>query len=251
LVCGGSLLLELPHSTSENCQRITFPYKGASSRKGNANLRGSSLLPDMIYFVTAIHTDSGKTLVSAILTQALQADYWKPIQAGLPRDTKSVMKLVNNPRTVFHPEAYLLQTPASPHLAAQIDGVDIRLDAVRVPETTNPNLVIEGAGGLLVPINEAHFIVDLAERLGDGIVLVSNHYLGSINHTMLTVQELKRRKLPVVGIIFNGEPNEASESIILKHSGYPCLLRIQPHPSITREIVNDYALELRKKLKIA
>jgi dethiobiotin synthetase len=228
-----------------------FSVQGCCLTRGSVNLRGSSRLPDMIYFVTAIHTDSGKTLVSAILTQALQADYWKPIQAGLPRDTEAVMKLVSNPRTVFHAEAYLLQTPASPHLAARIDEVDIQLNALRVPETTNPNLVIEGAGGLLVPINEAHFIVDLAERLGAGIVLVSNHYLGSINHTMLTVQELKRRKLPVVGIIFNGEPNEASESIILKHAGYPCLLRIQPHPSITREIVNDYALELRKNLKIA
>ncbi|MES2731273.1 MAG: dethiobiotin synthase [Bacteroidota bacterium] len=198
----------------------------------------------MIYFVTAIHTDSGKTLVSAILTQALHADYWKPIQAGLPRDTDTVMSLVSNLQSIFHQEAYLLHTPASPHAAARLDQVEIRLNEILLPSSTNANLIIEGAGGLLVPINNQHFVIDLAEKFGAEIILVSNLYLGSINHTLLTVQELKRRGVKVKGLIFNGVPNEDSESIILKHSGYPCLLRILPEEEITRELVNHYALQL-------
>lgn len=198
----------------------------------------------MIYFVTAIHTDSGKTLVSTILTQALHADYWKPIQAGLPRDTDYVKSLVSNAHSVFFREAYLLQTPASPHAAALIDEVNIRLSDILLPKTQNEILVIEGAGGLLVPINDEHFVIDLAAKFDAEIILVSNHYLGSINHTLLTVQELKRRNLKVRGIIFNGEPNQATESIILHHSGYPCLLRVRPHDEITREVINHYALEL-------
>ena len=204
----------------------------------------------MIYFVTAIHTDSGKTLISTILTQALQADYWKPIQAGLPRDTDYVKSLVSHARSVFFREAYLLQTPASPHAAALIDEVDIRLNDILLPKTQNENLVIEGAGGLLVPLNEEHFVIDLAAKFDAEIILVSNHYLGSINHTLLTVQELKRRNLRVRGIIFNGAPNGATEAIILNHSGYRCLLRVIPHEEISREIINHYALELRANLNL-
>ena len=198
----------------------------------------------MVYFVTAIHTDSGKTLVSAILTQALQADYWKPIQAGLPRDTDLVMSLVTNAHSVLHREAYRLQTPASPHAAARAEGMDIRLSDILLPQTRNDNLVMEGAGGVLVPLNDRDFVIDLAEKFGAEIILVSNHYLGSINHTLLTVHELKRRGLKVRGIIFNGPSNPDTEAIVLQHSGYPCLLRILPVEEVSREVVNYYALKL-------
>ncbi|MBC7920688.1 MAG: dethiobiotin synthase [Ferruginibacter sp.] len=202
----------------------------------------------MVYFVTAIHTDSGKTLVSAILTQALQADYWKPIQAGLPRDTDLVMSLVTNTHSVFHQEAYQLQTPASPHAAARAEGMDIRLSDILLPKTQNDNLVMEGAGGVLVPLNGHDFVIDLAEKFDAKIILVSNHYLGSINHTLLTVHELKRRGLKVRGIVFNGPPNPDTEAIVLQHSGYPCLLRILPEAEVSRELVNHYALELLANL---
>ena len=200
------------------------------------------------YFVTAIHTDSGKTLVSAILTQALGADYWKPIQAGLPADTDAVKALVSDPNVTYHPEAYRLQTPASPHAAANIDGVTIKLHEVSAPKTERP-LVIEGAGGILVPLNDHDVVLDLAEHLEAEVILVSNLYLGSINHTLLTAKELQRRKVPVAGIIFNGESNPESERIILHHTGYRQLLHVKQETEVNPELVSQYANTLREALQ--
>ena len=199
----------------------------------------------MNYFVTAIGTDSGKTLVSAILCQALGADYWKPVQAGYPRDLETVQKLVCNPNTRFHPEAFLLNTPASPHAAAKFDGVSIHLHDFKCPRTNN-NLVIEGAGGCLVPINASDFIIDLVPLFEAQVVLVSNLYLGSINHTLLTVELLRRRNLPIHGIIFNGMENQESEDIILRHAKAPCMLRVNREEKITQEVVNAYAQKLHQ-----
>lgn len=198
-------------------------------------------------FVTAIGTDSGKTIVSAILCQALGTHYWKPIQAGFPRDTDTVTNLVSNNAFRAFPEKYLLQTPASPHAAAKIDGVNIHIKDFRAP--ANELTVIEGAGGCLVPINDEEFVIDLAAHLDCDIVLVSNLYLGSINHTLLTLELLKNRRLPVKGIIFNGVPNAESERIILYHSRLPVLLRIAQEPIIDRERVSHYAKELLKNWK--
>jgi dethiobiotin synthetase len=190
-------------------------------------------------FVTAIGTDSGKTLVSAILCEALGFGYWKPVQAGYPRDTETVESLVSNPAFKSFPETYLLKTPASPHAAARIDGVQIKVSDFKLP-STNP-LVIEGAGGCMVPLNDSEFVIDLAEKLPCEIVLVSNLYLGSINHTMLTLNLLRSRKLPVRGIIFNGPRNEESERIILHHAGLPCLLRIEKEDVVDKKLVSRYA----------
>lgn len=194
----------------------------------------------MNYFVTAIGTDSGKTVVSAILVQALQADYWKPVQAGMPRDTATVRALVTSEVSNFHREQYLLNTPASPHASAKIDEVDIHLNKFRIPNTER-DLIIEGAGGVLVPLNERDFVIDMAKLFQAQIILVANLYLGSINHTLLTVEALKQRQLPVKGLIFNGPPNPESESIILKHSGYPCLLKIPQEPVIDTTAIKKYA----------
>ncbi|MEQ9231826.1 MAG: dethiobiotin synthase [Cyclobacteriaceae bacterium] len=201
----------------------------------------------MNYFITAIGTDSGKTLVSAILTEMLQCDYWKPIQSGDPRDTLTVKFLVSNKFSSFHSESYLLKTPASPHYSAHVDGVNIELDKILLP--TNNQLVIEGAGGLLVPVNEEEVIADLISQVRAEVVLVSNLYLGSINHTLLTVEELKRRDLKVKGIIFNGESNPSSEEIILSKSGYPCLLRIPELGEVNKEVVRKLARELNENWK--
>jgi len=198
-------------------------------------------------FVTAIGTDSGKTLVSAILCEALGAHYWKPIQAGLPGDTDTVSSLVSNPSFRSYPERYLLNIPASPHAAANIDGVKIKLDDFSLP--TKDLLVIEGAGGCMVPINDNDFVIDIAGTLPCEIVLVSNLYLGSINHTLLTVHLLKSRKLPVKGIIFNGPRNEDSERIILHHSGWPCLLRIGNESTIHKTVVSRYAQQIKTNLQ--
>jgi len=202
----------------------------------------------MNYFVTGIDTDSGKTLVSAILCQALRADYWKPVQAGLPRDADTVKNLTNNSVRIF-PEAYILKTPASPHAAAALDGVTIELAKFIAPDTEH-DLIIEGAGGCLVPLNDTDFVIDIAPEVADAVILVADLYLGSINHTLLTVEALKKRELPVKGIIFNGKSNSESERIILHHSGLPCLLRITPEENIDHETVKRYAEQLKENWNV-
>ncbi|MFT6053128.1 MAG: dethiobiotin synthetase [Roseivirga sp.] len=197
----------------------------------------------MNYFVTAIGTDSGKTLVSAILAEALKADYWKPVQAGFPTDTETVKGLVDNGMTSFHPETHLLKIPASPHAAARYEHLTIQLDDFVLPVTDN-EIVIEGAGGVMVPINDHDFVIDIARELSCPVILVSNLYLGSINHTLLTVDYLKRNNIPVKGIIFNGESNLESENIIEQHSGYKVLLRLPKLSIVNKEIVKYWADEL-------
>lgn len=194
----------------------------------------------MNYFVTAIDTDSGKTMASAILCEALSADYWKPVQAGLPTDSETVRSLVTNQTTRIHPETYRLKTPASPHAAAKLDGVRINLEDFNAPETVN-DLIIEGAGGCLVPLNDCDFVIDLANRFNAQIILVADLYLGSINHTLLTFNELTRRGSPIRGIIFNGQPNQQSEEIILQHTGLRCLLRIEKENAVDKDIIKKYA----------
>lgn len=171
-------------------------------------------------FVTGIGTDVGKTIVSAVLTQALEADYWKPIQAGSLDDSDSmkVENLVSNPKTKVHKEAFLLQEPASPHWSAKLEGISISMDKLSIPKTEN-NLVIEGAGGIMVPINETQTISDVIKYFKTPVVLVSSHYLGSINHTLISVKTLKNEGIELLGIVFSGKENKESERIIKSLSG--------------------------------
>ena len=201
-------------------------------------------------FVTGIGTEVGKTVVSAILVEALGADYWKPIQAGGldETDTDRVRKLVTNSRSFFHPETIRLRSPASPHAAARREGKEIHLGMFSVPQTAGRPLVIEGAGGVLVPLNETHGMVDLIERLQCETVVVSKHYLGSINHTLLTVEALERRGIGILGLVFNGEENADTESLILSKTGVPLLGRIRWEPRITPELIKQYAGELAPAL---
>lgn len=199
----------------------------------------------MNYFVTAIGTDSGKTLISSILVQALGADYWKPVQAGFPTDTEGVEDLTNSPTTRFFGERYVLNTPASPHAAAKIDGVTISLSDFD-PPVSNRDLIIEGAGGLMVPLNDEEVIVDMVPLVSAEVILVCNLYLGSINHSLLSIELLKQRGYPVKGIVFNGTSNPESERVILKRSGWPCLFRVAQHEEVTPELVVQYAEEVKK-----
>ena len=169
-------------------------------------------------FVTGIGTEVGKTIASAIVTEALQADYWKPVQAGEVDygDMHRVEALISNDKTKMHPNAYGLITPMSPHAAAAIDGVKISLEKIKTPKTDN-HLIIEGAGGILVPLNDENTILDLITS-DSKVIVISRHYLGSINHTLMTVELLKQKGLDV-GIIFNGEEHPTTESIIEKMTG--------------------------------
>lgn len=197
----------------------------------------------MNYFISAIGTDSGKTLFSAIIAEALNADYWKPIQAGRPTDTAVIAELVSNPSTKIHPEGFLLNTPASPHAAAKIDDIEIKIADILLPQSYN-DLIIEGAGGLLVPINQKEYIVDLPRVLGIPIILVANLYLGSINHTLLSIEYLKSKNIAVKGIVFNGPSNFESEQIILEKSQYKVLLRIPELKVVNKGVVRELAKEL-------
>jgi dethiobiotin synthetase len=204
-------------------------------------------LKQLKYFITAIGTDSGKTVASAILCEALKADYWKPVQCGLPRDADSVQNLLKDSECIVHPEQYLLKTPASPHAAALLENVTISLDSFKLPQTEN-TLIIEGAGGCLVPLNNKDLVIDLIASFDAETIVVSNLYLGSINHTLLTVEALQRRNLPIKGLIFNGERNDETERIILHRTGLKCLFRIHREPVIDRHIVKRYAMQLKGRL---
>lgn len=201
------------------------------------------------YFVTGIGTEVGKTMISAMVTEALEADYWKPIQAGDLdySDTHKIQHLISNPITKFHPNAFALQTPMSPHAAAEIDGVEVTSKTIVRPETDN-NLVIEGAGGLLVPISDTETIADLINP-NDKVILVSRHYLGSINHTLLSIEALRSRGLDCFGIIYSGNATKTTEDIIEKMSGVPMIGRVNEENEFTPEVVKKYAEQFRKNLK--
>lgn len=203
----------------------------------------------MRLFVTGIGTEVGKTIISAILTESLQADYWKPIQAGglHTSDTHKVAQLISNSKSKFHEETFRLKHPMSPHAAAERDGVDIRLEGFKIPPTDN-HLIIEGAGGLMVPINKKDCIIDIIEQINAEVVLVSRNYLGSINHTILSIESLQRRQIPIKGIIFNGSENKDTESIILSMTGIPLLGRVDEEEGINQDVILKYARQFKSVL---
>lgn len=198
------------------------------------------------FFVTGIGTDVGKTIASAILVESLYADYWKPIQAGDldNTDTMKVRSLISNTISKFHPETYQLTKQMSPHAAAEADGVKINIDTLALPITTN-SLIIEGAGGLMVPLNDEFLVIDLIQKLKAEVILISKNYLGSINHTLLTVEALKNRNIPIAGIIFNGRPAKTSEDYILNYTGLKSLLSIEEEKKIDKEMILKYKAMLK------
>ncbi|UOG76511.1 dethiobiotin synthase [Hymenobacter tibetensis] len=197
-------------------------------------------------FITGIGTDVGKTLVSAILTEALQADYWKPVQAGLEptTDAATVRSLVRNPVSKFWPERYQLQLPASPHAAAAAEGLELRATDFQLPATDN-HLIVEGAGGLLVPLAPGLLIADLAQQFQLEVVVVSRNYLGSINHTLLTLEALQARGLRIRGLVFNGEPTPATEDFISAHTNVPLMPRLRQETEVSAAVVSEYAATFR------
>jgi dethiobiotin synthetase len=196
------------------------------------------------YFVTGIGTDVGKTVCSAILCELLGADYWKPLQSGSETDSSQIKNLVSKDIIIFK-ERYALTQPLSPHAAANIDNLRISLTDFQVPEFDR-TLIIEGAGGLLVPVNHEGFtIADLIKHLNQEVILISRHYLGSINHTLLTIEALKSRGIQIKGIIFNGEELPQTEEIILKISGIKTLFTIPDFISVDKESIAEFANKLK------
>lgn len=191
-------------------------------------------------FVTGISTDVGKTIASAIITEALKADYWKPVQAGdlSNTDSRKVASLISNKKTTIHKSSYELNTPMSPHAAAKIDNIKIDLNQIIEPKTAN-HLVIEGAGGLLVPLNEKDTVLDIIKN-NYLVVVVSRHYLGSINHTLLTIECLKQKGFKAA-VIFSGNEHHSTEDIILRKTDVKVIGRINEETSFDKSLIKKYA----------
>ncbi len=171
------------------------------------------------YFITGISTEVGKTVASAIIVKALEADYWKPVQSGDLHHTDSdkIAEWAAHPQLKIHPETHRLNTPASPHYSAQVDQVSIQLSDFQLPKTDN-HLIVEGAGGLLVPLNQEHTILDLMVQLQLPVIVVANYYLGSINHTLSTLRILRDSGLDIHALIFMGNPIASTRDIIIEMS---------------------------------
>jgi dethiobiotin synthetase len=197
-------------------------------------------MPNRTIFITGIGTGIGKTIISAALVEKLKADYWKPVQSGDldNSDTLKVKSLITNEISVFHLEAYKLTQPFSPHKSAAIDGISIDKNKIIIPETDN-TLIIEGAGGLMVPLKDNFLMIDLIKQLNTGVILVSQNYLGSINHTLLSIEALKNRDIPIKGIIFNGLKDIYTEEFILDYSGVELLGHVPEYPVINKKKIID------------
>lgn len=193
------------------------------------------------YVVTGIGTDVGKTVVSAIIAQALEADYWKPIQSGELEnsDSHKIDRLTNDNVHILS-ERYRLTEPLSPHASAAIDGVHLQLSELTLPDT-NRNLLVEGAGGLMVPINDTDLLIDVFKQWNLPVIIVSRHYVGSINHTILTIEALQNRGITIKGLVFVGDENKATESFILNHTNVPFLMRIPLATEVTTDFVQQQA----------
>jgi dethiobiotin synthetase len=196
-------------------------------------------------FITGIGTDIGKSVVAAIVTEALGAAYWKPVQAGFDQgtDTEWVAARLSKPR-VF-PETYKLVFPASPHIAARGEGLVISLDIIAEAMPEARPLVVEGAGGLLVPLNEKEFVVDLIKKLDARVILVSRNYLGSINHSLLTASLCKAHGLDVAGWIFNDQYLDYEQEIV-DWSGFPAIASIPRAEDPDEDFVREQAERVRK-----
>ena len=189
--------------------------------------------------VTGTDTDVGKTVFAAALTDALGAHYWKPVQAGLEAggDAGGVAGL-GIPAARILPEAYRLTTPCSPHRSAEIDGVTIDPARLALPNVDGA-LVIEGAGGALVPLRADLLYADMFQRWGCPVVIVARTALGTINHSLMTVEALKARGVPILGIAFNGPPEEESEAIICRIAGVKRLGRLPMLAPLNRETLAE------------
>ena len=198
------------------------------------------------FIIAGIGTEIGKTLISAIFRQGIQADYWKPVQSGNPEEADALFigQMTRVPEGKIWDSSYMLTQPLSPHTAAEIDGIRISLDHIQLP-LTERSLIVELAGGLMVPLNESETNLDLIAHVALPVILVSKNYLGSINHTLLSYEILKAKQIPIAGIVFNGPANASGERFILQHTGLKVLLRVPELAQINPEIIQEYAQQIQ------
>jgi dethiobiotin synthetase len=174
-----------------------------------------------------------------MLAAGLGATYWKPVQSGLQEetDTEAVKRLTGLPDDHFKSEAYRLTEPLSPHASAKIDGLKIEMQGFRVPAFDTRHLIIEGAGGVIVPLNEDALIIDLIAQLGFPALVVARSELGTLNHTLLTLEALRRREIPVLGVIMNGPRNESNRKAIEHFGNVEVLAELEYIDSLNKSIL--------------
>jgi dethiobiotin synthetase len=185
------------------------------------------------FFITGTDTNVGKTVVSALLTIGLGYAYWKPIQSGLPTDTDFIRTVTDLDASHFIPERYRLTQPLSPHAAAKLDRLEISLTDFQLPQTTKSGLIVEGAGGLMVPLNQQDLMIDLIRSLHLPVCLVARSTLGTINHTLLSLAALQQAEIPILGVIINGQKNQSNREAIAYYGKVPILGELENLPSIT------------------
>jgi dethiobiotin synthetase len=204
-------------------------------------------------FITGIGTEIGKTVIAAILVEALQADYWKPVQAGyaLGTDSQFVKTILTNTASKVFPETYKLSMPAAPHLAAKTEGKTISLGRIAehysIISQASKLMIIEGAGGLMVPLNDNEFIIDLIKKLDARVVIVSRNYLGSINHSLLTAAVCKEHKLDVLGWVFNDRYLDYEQEVS-QWSGYPVITSVPRAPQVNKAFILQQAQIVKTEL---
>jgi dethiobiotin synthetase len=194
------------------------------------------------YFIAGIGTDVGKTLASAILAEKWQADYWKPVQSGSIEglDSDIVRSLISNPYSQIHKESYVLKNFSSPHYAAALEGLEIQIDKIKIPKTGR-TLLIEGAGGIMVPLSDKYLVADLIKQFSIPVILVCRAYLGAINHTLLSIDYLERNNIPLKGLIFNSDKNSELEKIVSKFKSFPVLARIPECQNVNKSFIKEQA----------
>jgi dethiobiotin synthase len=179
-------------------------------------------------FVTGTDSEIGKTVVSSILVAGLEASYWKPVQAGKEpiTDTEFVKEHTGLPGNHFYSETYQLSSPISPYAAAEIDGFEIDLSRFKTPKYYQGHLIVEGTGGLIVPLNREKFIIDLIQELHLPVLLVGKTDLGTLNHTLLSLEALRARHIQVWGVVLVGEKNHSNEEAIIRYGNIDRLFHL-------------------------
>lgn len=197
-------------------------------------------------FITGIGTDVGKTIVAAVFTKALGACYWKPVQCGDLENSDSVkVERLTGLRAL--PEAFRLQAPMSPHAAANLENVKLRVEEIQLPKADS-SLVVEGAGGIMVPFNSTESYLDLMLKFNLPVVLVTRHYLGSINHTMLSWKVLNNAGLNVVALVISGAPHKSTESYFSTQMDVP-IFRVNELKEVDVETIASEAKRLKQQLE--
>lgn len=201
-------------------------------------------------FVTGIGTGIGKSVISAVLVKALEADYWKPVQCGLEggSDRQQVATWAGSPEAQFYAEQFVLQAPVSPHLAAAQEGKSIHLADFKLPQSQRP-LVVEGCGGVLVPLNNEDAVIDIAAKFGMSVIVVVAHYLGSYNHSLLSIEALRNRGLPLLGLCCAGRRDAEAAAFLSAKMELPLLLEMEEEAAIDATVIAKYANIFRERME--